>query len=161
MHVNLQKKSPFPTKTVQKDRQWQQPGRAFYFMLWNQGRTALFSRRFIPKGGQCHTNLLLITLLCEWCSIILLFLAGWAPHKAAKARLWWRWQMVSSLGLVLILPFQMSAFKKKKKCSWHHTSRWMQRCSMHQHCTLSRGARHLQYLTLTPSRSASTLSTPI
>lgn len=89
-----------------------QAGR-FILMLWNQGRTALFSRRFIPKGGQCHTNLLLITLLCEWCSIILLFLAGWAPHKAAKARLWWRWwQMASSLGLVLILPFQMSAFKK-------------------------------------------------
>lgn len=108
------KEITFPDKNGWKDCQWQQPGRAFYFMLWNQGRTALFSRQFIPKGGRCHTNLLLITLLCEWCSIILVFLAGWAPHKPAKARLWWWWQMVSSLGLVLILPFQMSAFFKKK-----------------------------------------------
>lgn len=141
-------------------------GVLFYALESGEG-CFIFQAVLLPKGGQRRTNLLLITPFWWWCSIILLFLAGWAPHKAVKARLWWwQWQMVSSLGLcVLILPFQMSAFFFLK---YAHDTAPLDECSVtacistaHSAVWLSLVARNLQYLTLTPSRSSSTLSTPI
>lgn len=99
---------------------WLQLGSVFSFILLNHGWTALFSRQFLPKGSRRHTILLLITLLCQWCSIILIFLAGCAPHGAEKVRQWyWHKQMVSSLWLLLILSFQISVFCLKMLMTSH------------------------------------------
>ena len=44
-----QKEITFPNTNGLEVGQRQQPGRAFYSILWNQGRTALFSRQFFPR----------------------------------------------------------------------------------------------------------------
>lgn len=78
---------------------------------WESWEDSFIFQAVFPRGCQHHTILLLITLFCQRCSIILLFLAGWAPHGAEKVRrCYWRKQMVSSLGPMLIIPFQISTF---------------------------------------------------
>lgn len=130
-------KLPSPTQTVKKDHHWQQAASVFHSMLRNHGRTALISRQFLPKGRQRRTNLLLITLFCQWCSIILLFLAGWAPPRAEKASPVVEAQADGSI-IVTSVDFIISNWVHFIETrSRRHTSRWMRRYCMHQHCTLS------------------------
>lgn len=78
---------------------------------WESWEDSFIFQAGSSQGMPAPYNSITYHMFCQRCSIILLFLAGWAPHGAEKVRhCYWHKQMVSSLGPMLIIPFQISAF---------------------------------------------------